>query len=297
MPELPEVQTIVTDLGKILPGLTITDVWTDHKNMFLCGQSVAKSFEAFKKEVVGKNFLSVSRRAKNILIHLSSNKTILTHLKMTGHFLYGKWKKEKNVWIPPQKNSISEDPYNRFIHLIFFLNNGKQLALCDARKFAKVVLFPTNQLSKLNDLKKLGPEPFDKNFTLNFFEEKLKQRKGEIKTLLMDQTFFAGVGNIYSDEILWTAGIHPLRQASKLNSSEIKKIYQSIRPILSKAIELRGDSYSDYRVPSGAKGGYQRIQKAYQLTGTECQKKDGGIIEKIKVGGRSAHFCPIHQKP
>ena len=112
----------------------------------------------------------------------------------------------------------------------------------------------------------------------------------------MNQEIISGIGNIYSDEILWLAGIHPLKDTRKLRNPELKKIYQAIKPILTKAIKARGSSYIDYRDAGGKKGRYQEMQNAYGLEGTMCKKRDGGIIKRIKIGGRSAHFCPLHQK-
>ena len=314
MPELPEVQTIVSDLRKILPGLKIGDVWTDWKKMFK-----NSSFENFKKEVVGEKILDVRRIGKNILIDLTGNKTILVHQKMTGHFLYGNWKEEAPPvkggvkWISKEAGAIRDDPQNRFIHLVFDLSNGKQLALSDLRKFAKVLLWPTDKLSELEDINNLGPDPTDKNFDFKKFQERLaplaaglskkkatkgepRQRRGKIKTVLMDQSVFAGIGNIYSDEILWLAGIHPLRQVPSLTREELKSIFSSTKKILKQALEARGTSDSDYRDPSGKQGGYQEMLYVYGLEGEKCQKKDGGVIARLKIGGRSAHLCPVHQK-
>ena len=291
MPELPEVQTIVSDLQKILPGLKIGDVWTDWKKIFKNA-----SFEKFKKEVVGEKILSVERRGKNILIHLSQNKTILVHQKMTGHFLYGNWNFENDKWISKNDDPIRNDPQNRFIHLVFDLSNGKQLALSDLRKFAKVLLWPTDKLSELEDVNNLGPDPTDKDFDFKKFQERLAVKKGRIKTVLMDQTVFAGIGNIYSDEILWLAGIHPMKLVSSLTPEELKSIFNSTKKILKRALEARGTSDSDYRDTSGRKGHYQDILYVYGLEKEKCQKNDGGIISRLKIGGRSAHFCPVHQK-
>lgn len=282
MPELPEVETIVNDLKKVLPGLKIRDVWSDFFNA-----------KKIKKETAGRKILKVERKGKNILIRLSDSRTILIHQKMTGHLLYGKWKAEGREWKSIFPGSL-RDPENRFIHLLFFLSNGKQLALCDMRKFAKVAVLKTEKISE--EFKKLGHDPFDKNFTLAGFSEILKKKRGAVKKVLMDQNVIAGIGNIYADEILWLAGIHPLKLVQKLKENEIKKIYQSIKPVLVKAIKARGSSYIDYRDAFGKKGKYQEMHYAYQQTGTKCGKKDGGIIKKIKTGGRSAHFCPIHQK-
>lgn len=289
MPELPEVHTIVTDLKKFLPGLAITDVWTD-----------IPKFKKIKKGVVGEKILKVERRGKNILIDITGGKTILVHQKMTGHLMHGQWELKNKIWQSVLPGAMRDDPENRFIHLLFFLSNNSkswqtsQLALCDMRKFAKVVVLPTKIIEE--ELKKLGPEPFDKNFNLKKFFEIMKNKGGKIKSVLMDQNVIAGIGNIYSDEILWLAGIHPTRKTSELKNSELKKIYESIRPILSKAISARGSSYIDYRDAQGEKGTYQQMQYAYGLKGQKCKKRRcGGIIEKITVGGRSAHFCPQHQ--
>ena len=296
MPELPEVHTIVTDLKKFLPGLKITDVWTD-----------VKKFKKIKKEVVGQKILSVERRGKNILIHLSPKSdfkknpqsptlgdTILVHQKMTGHLMFGKWKLKNKTWKSVLPGAMRDDPENRFIHLLFFLSNGRQLALCDMRKFAKVVVIPTKQIQE--EFIKMGPEPFDKNFNFKKFYQIIKNKKGKIKTVLMDQSVIAGIGNIYSDEILWLAGVHPTSKTSDLKEKEIKKIYESIKPVLKKAIKARGSSYIDYRDAQGKKGSYQNMQNAYGLKGKKCKKRGcNGIIEKMVVGGRSAHFCPKHQ--
>ncbi|MCX6731522.1 MAG: DNA-formamidopyrimidine glycosylase [Candidatus Parcubacteria bacterium] len=286
MPELPEVETIVNDLKNFLPGLKIIDLWTDIAN-----------FKKIKKSVVKEKILKVERRGKNILIGLTNNKTILVHQKMTGHLLYGKYQKsnlKSQKWIAVGPGPLRDDPENRFIHLLFFLSDGRQLALCDMRKFAKVAVLPTGKISE--ELKKLGPDPLNKNFSFQNFSGIMKNKKGKIKTILMNQEIISGIGNIYSDEILWLAGIHPLKPVQKLNNNEIKKIYLAIKPVLKKAIKARGSSYIDYRDASGKKGRYQEMHLAYQLTGTKCKKRDGGIIKKIKIGGRSAHFCPVHQK-
>lgn len=291
MPELPEVQTIVSDLQKILPGLKIGDIWTDWKKMFK-----HPNFEKFKKEVVGEKILNVRRAGKNILIDLTDNKTILAHQKMTGHFLYGSWKLENGKWLSKNDDSIRNDPQNRFIHLVFGLSNKRQLTLSDLRKFAKILLWPTNKLSELEDVNNLGPDPTAGGFDFKKFQEQLSCKKGRIKTVLMDQSVFAGIGNIYSDEILWLSGIHPLKPVPSLTAEELKSIFNSTKKILKRALEARGTSDSDYRDPYGRKGHYQEMLSVYGLEGEKCQKNDGGIITRLKIGGRSAHFCPFHQK-
>jgi formamidopyrimidine-DNA glycosylase len=136
----------------------------------------------------------------------------------------------------------------------------------------------------------------EKSFTLEKFRVNFKNKKGKMHQVLMEQKNIAGIGNIYSSEILWEAGIHPLKDISKLKEKDLKKLYQSIKKVLARALKAKGDSTSDYRRPSGEKGGYQKIQNAYQMTSTKCKKNDGGIIKRIKIGARSAFYCPKHQR-
>ncbi len=285
MPELPEVQTIVSDLKKVLPGLKITGFWTD-----------MPKFKKVKDKIVGKKILSLGRIGKNILINLSGNKTLLVHQKLTGHLLYGKWEIKNGEWKSEIAGPLSEDPRNRFLHLVLNLSNGMQLALSDLRKFAKVLVSPTDKLAQLPDVSKIGPDPLLPSFTFGKFKEILRRKKGKIKQVLMDQEVVSGIGNIYSDEILWEAGIHPLARTEALGDERLRKIFNATKKVLRRAIKAKGDSMSDYRRPSGEKGSYQNIQNAYQMTGTKCRKRDGGVIKRMKIGSRSAHFCPVHQK-
>jgi formamidopyrimidine-DNA glycosylase len=160
-----------------------------------------------------------------------------------------------------------------------------------------VRLVKTDELDAFFKKEKLGPEPLKKDFTLDEFSAILKRKpKEKIKQFLIDQRNISGIGNIYSDEILWYAGAHPLKRVEKLNDKEVAAIYKYIRFVLKKAVGVLGDSEQDYRTLEGKMGGYQNKKKAYQLTGEKCQKHDGGIIKRIKINGRSAHFCPVHQK-
>ena len=307
MPDLPEVQTTVNILNKTVKGLEILDVWTDYDSAFHEGKNNIKDkkyFLFFRKEIINKKILGAERRAKNVLINVSGNpndprarKTILVHLKMTGHLLYGKYKYESKKWLPPTDGPLS-DPYNRFIHLAFSLSNGNTLVLSDTRKFAKVFVFDTDKRYKTADLEKLGPEPLENSFTYKIFKERLdKKPKGKIKTVLMDQTLISGIGNIYSDEVLWMSSVHPLAKVLDIDEIKLKLIYKNIIKVLQQSIKVGGDSMSDYRNPFGEKGGYQNIHKVYQKKGEKCQMKNcKGIIRRIKVGGRSAHYCDEHQE-
>jgi len=307
MPELPEVTTTVNGLQKVLPGLSISDVWTDLAKdnpikQFRKTIKNKKFFNIFKKKVMGARIVKIERMAKNILIHIDNNETILIHLKMTGHLIFGKYDfhKKENEWAP-DKNERKElhDPYNRFIHFVFsFSNNQNQLAFCDTRKFGKITIFETNKLKDLDhELNKLGPEPLDNDFTFNKFENTIRSKTGKIKTILMDQSIISGIGNIYSDEMLWLSNIHPESIAIKIPEKDLKLLYISMKKVLLKGIRFGGDSTSDYRNIDGARGKFQGKHNVYKKKNEKCGKKgcQGVIIRKV-VNGRSAHFCNLHQK-
>mgnify|MGYP001569732027 FL=1 len=286
MPELPEVQTTVSGLNRVLHGLIINDVWTEYNSPYFYGSNTIKDpkyFKYFKKTLKGAKIDSVSRRAKNILIHLSNKKTILIHMKMTGHIMYGDYNKT--------------DPFNRHIRLIFYLSNGKTLDLCDSRKFAKITLLDTETMHDTEHLKGIGPEPLSKDFTFTVFKNQLnKKPQGKIKLVLMDQSIIAGIGNIYADESLWRAGIHPENLVKNITEIKLKELYKSIHTTLSRGIDFGGDSMSDYRNIHGERGKFQEQHKAYRKTGTACLKpKCKGKIIRIVVGGRGTHFCNVHQ--
>ena len=292
MPELPEVETAVRDLKRTQPpilGARFVDVWTDFRKMI----KLPKTFEQFKKEIKGKKIQKIWRRGKNILFELSGNKTLLIHQKLTGHLLLGKWEKIAGQWQAAIPGPLAEDPMNRFLHLMFWLDDGRMLALSDLRKFAKVELLDQEELKK--ELSSLGPEPLEKSFTFEKFKKTLESKKGKIKQVLMDQEIIAGIGNIYSDEILWQAKIYPFKDVSKLSRSDLDRIYQAMREILPRAIELGGESISDFRRISGERGYFDKERKVYRRAGEKCSRC-GTIIKRAKLAGRSAHFCPKCQK-
>ena len=303
MPELPEVQTTVDGINAEVKGLKIVDIWTSYNSLFHAGKDNVKNpkyFLNFKKKIIGSKITGAERQGKNILIHLSNGQTILTHMKMTGHFMYGKYvhnnKSGNNNWIPADSDSPLADPFNKHIRLLFTLSNGKHLAFADTRKFAKMFVFEIKDRSKIADLAELGPDPLSKKFTLAIMKSQLALRKNwKIKQALLDQKIIAGIGNIYSDEMLWSSGTHPLSIVSKIPADKIKKLYSAMIDVLKKGLNFGGDSTSDYRNIYGLPGKFQHKHNVYRRKGQPCPKKDGGTIERIKVGGRSGHFCPMHQ--
>ena len=169
------------------------------------------------------------------------------------------------------------------------------LALSDLRKFAKVELWDKEELMHSDYFKALGPEPLEKSFTLANFKKAIKIKKGKIKQVLMDQSVIAGIGNIYSDEILWSAKIHPLRLIEDLEDKDFKRMYLAMKKILKIAIKDRGESISDYRTPAGEKGRFDRHRMVYRREKEPCPRCKEPI-KRLKIGGRSAHYCPKCQR-
>ncbi|MES2471059.1 MAG: bifunctional DNA-formamidopyrimidine glycosylase/DNA-(apurinic or apyrimidinic site) lyase [Patescibacteria group bacterium] len=312
MPELPEVQTTASGINTHLKGLIIKDVWTNYDSAFYSKKEEIKNpkyFSFFKKTIVGAKITGSTRRAKNVLIHLSNGQTILTHMKMTGHYLHGTYIYDpkgnlgkyrqgtvSDPWVPAKDGPLA-DPFNRFIRLIFVLSDGTHLALSDMRRFAKTTVIKTSDLDTSHHLIGIGPEPLEDAFTFKAFKERLHRRPaGKIKQVIMDQAIMAGVGNIYADESLWRASIHPLSIIKKIPEPNLKNLYNAIRKTLLKGIDFGGDSMSDYRNIHGERGEFQEQHQAYRKTGKPCRKPGcKGMITRIVLGGRGTHFCSVHQ--
>lgn len=293
MPELPEVETIKKDLKKNLVGKKINDI-----NFLWPGILKGISEAEFKKIVIGKEVVGIERRAKNLNIRLDGKDlNLLFHMKMTGHLILvdDSWQVDSNgKWITQgHKESPLVDPLNQYIRAVFYLDKNKMLAFSDLRKFAYIKLLTDEDLKKAFD--EYGPEPFSSEFTVEYLFEILKSKNTTIKKVLMDQTIVAGIGNIYADEILWLARIHPLRPAKSLSEKEIKELCKSIKKILKKAVEMRGTSTSDFRDTEGKMGKYGDVRNVYRRTGEPCPR-DGKPIKRISVGGRGTHFCLTCQK-
>ena len=288
MPELPEVQTTVNGLNKRALGRAFLGVWTDAEKMV----KKPDSFSLFKKEIREKKIENVRRVGKNIIFGLSEDYFLLVHQKLTGHLLYGKWQKTTNGWqFYNQDSAVFRDPMNKFIHFIFFLDDGYQIALSDLRKFAKIELAKKEEVKE--ELLKIGPDPL--KLSPADFKRIIGGRKGKIKTVLMKQELISGIGNIYSDEALFRARISPLREANSLTDKELEALFEAIRYVLKKGIELGGESISDYRNIDGEKGKFDPERKVYRKTGQKCPIC-GTPIKRIVINGRSAHFCPVCQK-
>jgi len=300
MPELPEVQTIVSDLNEKIKGDIITDFWSDYK------KAIRNKFEDFVKNVRGKKILGVERIGKNIFINLSENKTLYIHLKMTGHLLV----KSEKLKVKSGEDYF-DDRVNQYVHHIWRLKAKsqklkaeKRMEFSDLRKFAKIVLVDTDKIKELKEIKSLGVDVMSDEFTLKKFQDILERKSArgglayggkKIRDILMDQQIVSGIGNIYASEILFEAGILPERQVKNLSAKEVSLIFAFIKKILEKAIKLRGTSDSDYRDTDGKPGGFQKMLKVYNRAGKNCPKC-GTIIKRIKMGQRSAFVCSKCQK-
>jgi formamidopyrimidine-DNA glycosylase len=289
MPELPEVETMASDLRKILIGRRIKNAWIGWPKSVK-----TPSARKFALAVKGAKVRDVGRRGKNVLIYLDKDRLIVIHPKMTGHFLLGRWRFVRGRWLGIKKGMPIDRKYEH-IRLIFELDNGEMLALSDVRKFAKVLFGSREFISSLPDLDNLGPEPLGHEFTAKNFIDVFKSQRRKVKQVLIDQAVIAGIGNIYADEILWTSKVSPLRRADSLSDEELGGIFRAMRSILAKAIELRGTSIRDFRDSNGNEGEYVKIRKVYGKAGTLCGRC-GSKIKRIVIASRSTYLCPVCQR-
>jgi formamidopyrimidine-DNA glycosylase len=265
MPELPEVETTVRMLRPMLMGRSIIGMennWPRH--------IVTPEVRQFRERIFRHQIQSIHRRGKYIIFTLDHDEFLLIHLKMTGHLSIA------DVSEPP-------DPY---VHTTFILDDGDQLRFKDVRKFGRVYL--VNNTDEI--LGRLGPEPLDSDFTGETLHGMLRGRNRILKPLLLDQTFIAGLGNIYTDEALHDAAIHPSRMAKSLTKNESHDLHQSIRSILLTAIRRNGSSVGNFRKPDGTPGEMQNALKVYGQAGADCHRC-GSPIERMILGGRGTHYC------
>ncbi len=299
MPELPEVENLRLGLLKYIKGQKILKVEVS-KPKLVSSKSTKREISKskvleFHNGLVGEKFLNVERRAKNLIFKITHDKYILAHLKMTGQFVYKSNNKNKKI-IGGHPIEISETTLpNKHSHIVFHLEKGT-LYYNDTRMFGYVLYYPSREsFEKENHFSKLGFEPEDKNFTLPYFINALKNKKGKIKTILLNQDIVVGVGNIYADESLFEAKISPKRPANSLTKQEATLLYKAIKRILQKAISVGGSSVATYRLIDDSRGNYAREHKVYGKVGQKCVKCKNKL-EKIIIGGRTTIFCSNCQK-
>jgi len=278
MPELPEVETIKRDLQKKIVGKKIEDVTINVTKILQ-----KPSLEEFKAKIRGRVIKEINRRGKYIIIDLDSEDKLIIHLGMTGILLYPFNQINKNTIIPKHN------------HFVFSFTDNTQLVFNDVRRFGKVYL--VQNIKESECIIKLGVEPLDESFTIAKFAQMIRNKKNKIKSLLMKQEFITGLGNIYVNEVLHRADIHPLSLASSLSETQIAKLFREIKDVLNEAVNLRGSTVEDeaYRDTDGKKGEFAERLQVYARKGSSCFKC-GHIIESIKIEGRSSFFCPKCQK-
>ena len=288
MPELPEVEIIKNGLKDKIIGRTIKDVEV----------RVAKIFQGDAKLVSGAKIKSVERRAKMLIVGLSNGYSLLIHLKMTGQLVFDLKKGDKSKRVAgghPSDDWVKDLP-SKFTHVIFNFTDGSVLYFNDLRKFGYIKVYKTDELKKLKVLEDLGPEPFTADLTADYLLRAMARRpRLKIKQLLMDQTVISGVGNIYADEALFCAGISPLRLCRAVSKSELGKIIECIKKVLTLALKYRGSSENSYVDVEGRKGEMQKHFQVYQQTGKKCPRC-AGVVKRTVVGGRGTHYCPGCQK-
>ena len=294
MPELPEVETVARDLAPRVIGARIVDA------AVLWERTIRHPLppERFVAELRGATITRVGRRAKTVLIHLDDGRVLTVALRMTGALLV----------VP---GGTAEDRHAR---VVFQLADGRELRYRDPRKFGRIGLWEGGSLRarprrprgrrvgehtapyRVGDVfARHGPEPLTPSFTAARLAERLRGRRARLKTLLLDQSFIAGVGNIYADEALWRARLHPLRSADSLTADEIRRLHRAVRGALREGLANRGTSISDYVSADGERGTNAERLRVYQRTGEPCLRC-GTRIERIVVGQRSTHFCPRCQR-
>jgi formamidopyrimidine-DNA glycosylase len=274
MPELPEVETIRRGLELVLPQRTIERV-----NINFTGSVKAPSSEEFARQLPGLTFTGTGRRGKYLLLFLDDKSVIVVHLRMTGRLYFSETK-------------LSTDKHT---HVVFTFSDGTYLYFHDVRKFGTIYWLPLNRICEIGGLASLGPEPLSPGFNLEYINNVVERRSTNIKALLLNQTFVAGLGNIYVDEALHRSGILPDRPANSLTCSEREALIAAIRQVLLDAISLRGTTFNDYRDAAGISGDFQNMLQVYRRHNHPCPNC-GACICRSVVAGRGTHFCPTCQR-
>ena len=274
MPEMPEVETIKRIVEPQIVGLSIDSVITNHSQVI-----AYPDMYRFEQKMSGQTVNRMSRRGNYLTIHFNSGDSLVLHLRMTGQLL-----------VTP-----SDYPMENHTHLIFNLSNGSQIRYIDVRRLGRFWLFDKNEIDDKSGQEKLGIEPLDDKLTASYLVVRLGERKRPIKEILNEQSVIAGIGNIYSDEILYAAGIYPGKKCSDLSDKEWERLVLKIKEILNNSIETNRMSPQEYLEGKGKEYRNMSDLSVYGQKGERC-KNCGSIIEKIVIGSRSSCYCPHCQK-
>lgn len=286
MPELPEVETVRRGLHELIIGKVVQTEQHDTEKGF---PNTLADVSAF---LLGATVTDVRRRAKVLMIDLSTGYSLVIHLKMTGQLVFvGETRFGAGH---PNDSLIGELPDKSTRVSLFFTDNSA-LYFNDQRKFGWMKLLPTHEIPNMKFMQKVGPEPLEDDFTPQQFMQRFQRRaKTNIKAALLDQSVIAGVGNIYADEALWGARLHPLRLVGSLTEDEFTVLYHELRAVMKLAVQKGGSSNHTYVNAEGKRGSYMDFARVFRLEGTRCQRC-GTVIEKTRVAGRGTHICPVCQ--
>lgn len=283
MPELPEVETVRRGLSELIIGKVVASESHDTEKGFPNAPHDVAQF------LVGATITEIRRRAKVLMIDLSSDYSLVIHLKMTGQLVYVG---EQRFGAGHPNDSLVNALPDASTRVTLNFTDGTQLFFNDQRKFGWVRLMPTIEIPNIDFMKKVGPEPLEDTFTVSDFAKRLSRRpKTNIKAALLDQSVIAGVGNIYADESLWGAQLHPKRLVSTLSTTDIEHLYHELRTVMSLAIEKGGSSNHTYVNAEGKRGSYMDFARVFRREGLACPRCQA-IIEKSRVAGRGTHTCP-----
>lgn len=288
MPELPEVETVKRGLMKLIVCKKVQTVSFDTARSFPNTQTDVDSF------LIGAEVVDVRRRAKVLLIDLSTKYTLVIHLKMTGQLVFVDNSERFGAGHP--SDSLINSLPDKSTRVTFEFDDCSHLFFNDQRKFGWVRLMPTFEVPNIDFMKKVGPEPLETDFTAAQFIERFKRRsRTSIKAALLDQSVIAGVGNIYADEALWGAQIHPKRLVGSLTKDEFEKLYNEVRLVMNLSIEKGGSTNRNYVNAEGKKGSYMDFARVFRREKLPCPRCGTEII-KTKVAGRGTHICPTCQQ-
>lgn len=287
MPELPEVETVRRGLASLIVGKTVQAVTHDTPKSF---PNAPHDVEQF---VLGARLIAIHRRAKVLWIELNTNYSLMIHLKMTGQLVFVAPSVRFGAGHP--NDSLVAMLPDRSTRVTISFDDGSTLYFNDQRKFGWVRLLPTVEIPNIDFMKKVGPEPLEDDFTPKQFAVRFARRaRTNIKAALLDQTVVAGVGNIYADEALWGAKIHPKRSVASLSDDEFRALYTELRAVMNVSIEKGGSSNKNYVNAEGKRGSYMDFARAFRREGLPCPRC-GVTIEKLRVAGRGTHICPACQ--
>lgn len=287
MPELPEVETLRRGLSTLILKKRVVSVTSDNPKSFPNAPVEAEQF------LVGATIVGIRRRAKVLLIDLSTEHSLVIHLKMTGQLVF---RGDEAFGAGHPTDSLVGELPDKSTRVIIRFDDGSHLYFNDQRKFGWVRLYPTIGVPSIDFMKRVGPEPLESSLTHEYFIERVRRRNGTtIKAALLDQTVIAGIGNIYADEALWGASIHPARRVREVTDDELRLLLDEIRVVLTLGIEKGGSTDRNYVNAEGKRGSYIDFARVFRREGLACYRHPDVLIEKSRVAGRGTHTCPVCQ--